>query len=338
MFVGSSVTSIFFPIYASYKALRTSDPAQLTPWLMYWTTLSLFLGVESFLYPIISWFPFYSWIRFGAHLYLVLPGKQGSVFIYQNYIHPFLSHHEHEIDIFIADSHERAKKAGLQYLKQAIEWARVNVLGLQPRRPTPPSSRQVSYTSSLLSRFNMPSARDAFAPATGMGAGATDLLSLLGNAMQAATNPGSSRGAQVEDLAASGSLVPGHLSGEEKMEYISTRRNQLLTLLQAFDNVGASAEKYHDKSPQFTPPRPIFSATGTNLASPPPSSPRLHDMTEGDLHKSRSENEFEDLAYEHFPPSNVAKRTPPIRQPSWSKWVWGDYGEKDSAVESKKDS
>ena len=56
--------------------------------------LALFLLVESWLRPLLSWFPFYAWFRLGAHLYLVLPGKQGSVFLYQEYVHPFLEEHE----------------------------------------------------------------------------------------------------------------------------------------------------------------------------------------------------------------------------------------------------
>lgn len=279
------------------------------------------------MYPVISWFPFYSWIRFGAHLYLVLPGKQGSVFLYQTYINPFLAHHEKEIDVFIAESHDKAKKAGLQYLKQAIEWARVNVLGLQPRRPTPPSSRQVSYTSNLLSRFNMPSAREGLATA----AGTSDLFSLLGNAMQQSTNAGSSRSAQAEDLAASGSLIPPHLTGEEKTEFISTQRDRLRTLLQAFESEDIAA--IPDRSPGRTPPlgNSSFLPKGTPPLS---SSPFLRQPS--DLKKSRSETEFEDLAYEDFPPATV-RRIPPVRQASWSRWVWGNYGEKDSAVTGKKE-
>ncbi|KAI7151055.1 hypothetical protein KC319_g13749, partial [Hortaea werneckii] len=105
----TSVTSILFPIFASYKALRTSDPANLAPWLMYWPTLSLFLLVESQLYFILYWVPFYSWIRLGIHLYLVAPGQQGSVYIYREYIHPFLEEHERQIDRMISDGHEKAK-------------------------------------------------------------------------------------------------------------------------------------------------------------------------------------------------------------------------------------
>ena len=299
---------------------------------MYWTTISLLNTAESYAYPIISWFPFYSWIRFGAHLYLVLPGKQGSVWIYQTYIHPFLAHHEREIDVFIAESHEKAKSAGLQYFKQAIEWARVNVLGLQPRRPTPPSSRQVSYTSSLLSRFNMPSARDGVS-STG---GANDLFSFLGNAIQQSTAPGSSRSVQAEDLAASGSLIPAHLSGNEKLEFISTQRDRLRTLLQAYESEDISGQAgssiNRDRSPGRTPPlggSPFLPAGTPPLSS----SPFLRHPS--DLQKSRSEAEFEDLAYEDVPPAT--RRTPPVRQASWSKWVWGNYGEKDSATYGKKE-
>lgn len=52
----SSIASILFPIFASYKALKTSDPAQLTPWLMYWVVLSMALLVESWLDWILFWY------------------------------------------------------------------------------------------------------------------------------------------------------------------------------------------------------------------------------------------------------------------------------------------
>lgn len=50
-----SIITVLFPIFASYKALRTSDPAQLTPWLMYWVVLSCFSLVESWTWFILAW-------------------------------------------------------------------------------------------------------------------------------------------------------------------------------------------------------------------------------------------------------------------------------------------
>lgn len=52
----SSVLTIFFPVFASYKALRSSDPSQLAPWLMYWVVLSVILLAESWTVFIIGWY------------------------------------------------------------------------------------------------------------------------------------------------------------------------------------------------------------------------------------------------------------------------------------------
>ena len=73
------------------------------------------------------------------------------------------------------------------------------------------------------------------------------------------------------------------------------------------------------------------------------------------MHKSRSESEFEDLAYEPMPdaeqyrmpdpehyrpkPSKRTSGGAPVPQGSggWSNWIWGSYGEKDSAIDPRKD-
>lgn len=59
-----SIASFLLPIFASYKALKTSDPAQLTPWLMYWVVFACALLVESWTEWILTWyvFPFLSFI------------------------------------------------------------------------------------------------------------------------------------------------------------------------------------------------------------------------------------------------------------------------------------
>lgn len=50
-----SIPTFLFPVFASYKALKTSDPALLTPWLMYWVVLACALFVESWLGFILFW-------------------------------------------------------------------------------------------------------------------------------------------------------------------------------------------------------------------------------------------------------------------------------------------
>ncbi|KAJ5963662.1 TB2/DP1/HVA22-related protein [Penicillium vulpinum] len=222
----SSVITIFFPVFASYKALRSSDPSQLAPWLMYWVVLSIILLIESWTVFIIGWFPFYSWIRLGFMAYLVLPQTQGARLLYQDYVDPFLTHHERGIEEMIGQTHERAKALGLQYFYQAIDFIREKVLGLPPQRPaTPPQPSAASYAQSLLSRFNIPVAGGA----SGTPANANDWYSVLSAAVGSVAS-GKSREVRDKELSASGNLLQRQMqsmSGAEKAHFISSQRELL---------------------------------------------------------------------------------------------------------------
>ncbi|KAF7717338.1 Uncharacterized protein PECH_002032 [Penicillium ucsense] len=231
----SSVITILFPIFASYKALRSADPSQLAPWLMYWVVLSVLLLAESWTVFIIGWFPFYSWIRLIFLCYLVLPQTQGARMLYQEYVDPFLFHHEQEIEEFIGRSHEQAKALGLQYFYKTIDLIREKVMGLPPQQPAPPPpppSGPAAYAQSLLSRFNLPTAGAASAAGTPTGASAPsyDWYSVLGAALGSVTAAGKPREVHEEQLSASGTLLQRKLqtmSGEEKASYISRQREVL---------------------------------------------------------------------------------------------------------------
>ncbi|KAL4965704.1 TB2/DP1, HVA22 family-domain-containing protein [Aspergillus stella-maris] len=231
----SSVLTILFPIFASYKALRSSDPYQLAPWLMYWVVLSAILMAESWTYFIIGWIPFYSWIRLSFFAYLVLPQTQGARMMYQEYVEPFLAHHEREIEEFIGRSHERAKALGLQYFYQLIDFVRERVLGLPPQRPaTPPPAGPAAYAQSLLSRFNLPSAVGGSNPAP-----ATDWYSAISSAVAGLTSPGKSQEARAEELSASGYLLPREFESKsraEKARFYSKQRDMLEVLRDALMN------------------------------------------------------------------------------------------------------
>ncbi|TKA49936.1 hypothetical protein B0A49_12246 [Cryomyces minteri] len=283
---------------------------------MYFVVLALLQIVESYLF-IITWLPFYAWFRLFVHFYLVLPGEQsGATYLYKRYVHPFLEQHEAYIDKVITEGHETAKAAGLQYLKQAIELFKVKVLGMPPRQQTPPHSRQASYTENLFSRFNMPSARGAFAGAAGVG-GANDLFALLGSALQQNTYPTStSRDAQAVDLSASGHLIPDSVTTpEERMAYVATQRERLRVLLQAFDK-----EAYN-------------MASDTPIRDSP--AHRASALQPGEqLKKSKSELEFEPISHDDAD-SGVGEKAKVVAAAaarSWSSWVWG----KDPAAEGQK--
>lgn len=280
---------------------------------MYWTTVSLFFAGESLFQPILSWVPLYSWMRLGLHLYLVLPGsQQGSAYIYRNHLHPFLDRHERQVDQFITNAHDGAKQAGLGYVKQAVEYVKVNVLNMAPKRtpPPPPAAAAASYTQNLFSRFAMPSARfGAVAASTGSG----DLLSLLGNTVhQAITTSTKSRDAQVEELTSSGALVPSHISSlDERSTFIATQQDRLRTLLQAYEKEAS-------------------------LASSPPVSPT--GTSKDQLKKSKSEAEFVDLAGVSVPTGGEKRPAAVTRQSSgWGAWMFGAKAATPTGAEKKSD-
>ena len=106
-----------------------------------------------------------------------------------------------------------------------------NILGIQPKEQSfAPQSQGGNYAQSLLSRFNLPSARQ------GLAAPAGDIYGLLSATMAqlASGTGGSSREAQVENM--SSSVIPeGMTSNAEKMTFLSTQRERLRILLTALD-------------------------------------------------------------------------------------------------------
>ncbi|KAK3104288.1 hypothetical protein LTR53_018529, partial [Teratosphaeriaceae sp. CCFEE 6253] len=184
----------------------------------------------------------------------------------------------------ISEGHAKAKAAGMDVVKRGIEYVRVQILGGQARQPTPPTSRNVSYSTYLFDRFAMPSARDGMAAA-----GTSDLFGLLGKALQQSTYPdATSRDDQARDLAASGTLIPPSLSGAERDDFVNTQRDRLRTLLQAFDTEAYTASGGAASGSQHRSGTPRQPSSRKSYLAP-------QDSRNEYMHKSRSESEFEDL-------------------------------------------
>ena len=162
--------------------------------------------------------------------YLVLPQTQGARLLYQDYVDPFLTYHEREIEDMIGNAHEKAKALGLQYFYKVIDLVREKVLGLPPQQQAPPPpSGPASYAQSLLSRFSIPTA-GAAAPSTGPSTGSNDWYSVLASILGSVTSTGKSQEARDEELSASGNLLQRQLesmSSADKAHYISSQREAL---------------------------------------------------------------------------------------------------------------
>lgn len=185
----------------------------------------------------------------------------------------------------------------MTYLKRAIEFVKQNVLGIQPKARSAEAYPQgANYAQNLLSRFNLPSARQ------GLAAPAGDFYGLLSAAAGGiSTTRGASRELQAEDLSKSGTLIPqGMTSASEKMTFLSTQREKLRVLLSALD------KEANDLGPEAAIERDVEKRmTGQQLS-------------EG-LKKSKSEAEFDEIGKDDLKGEKEGKAA----AGGYRFWSWG---------------
>ncbi|KAK0708540.1 TB2/DP1, HVA22 family-domain-containing protein [Lasiosphaeris hirsuta] len=347
----SSIASFLFPLFASYKALKTSDPGQLTPWLMYWVVLACALLVESWTEWILVWIPFYAYLRLLFLLYLVLPQTQGARLLYQSYIHPWLEDNETTIEDFIASAHERLRAAGIAYIKRAIELLKTNVLGLPPTPETaasasdPRSGTPQSYTQTLLARFTLPSARwNGSAPSTGAPLG-SDFYSFLASAVNAAASAATTtRGGAASTSSSTATLIPDSIRGAPaRMSFIQAQRERLAMVLSALDREATALQSEEAARAAAAADGSPFGLGGLDTERLSARSLSEQSGLSGlsGLTKSRSEADFEKLEAESGEEeemddgASMRKRTTPAAAAavspsggggSWMPWGWGGSG------------
>jgi receptor expression-enhancing protein 1/2/3/4 len=258
---------------------------------MYWVSFALLSLFEAWTWYIVSWVPFYAYFRLLVLSYLVLPQTQGARILYQSYIHPFLAQHEARIENFITDAHGKAKSAGLGYIEQLVDYVKVNVLGMQSKPVQQYQAPGVSYAQALLSRFDLPSARQ------GLAAPAGDFYGLISAAMGTMARGATSRDAQIDELSKTGTLIPQNITGVAgKINFLYTQREKLQVLLSALDKEAKDLEIQRD----------VERRVGAGGHSP-----------SGGLQKSKSEAEFDNID------KSEASGQTQQRAASWMPWSWG---------------
>lgn len=262
--------------------------------------------------------PFYSWFRLIFLLYLIAPQTQGARVLYESHLHPFLLENELAIDDFISSAHERLKTAGLTYLKQLVELLKEHVLGIQPRKETAQAqnapTNTLSYAQTLLNRFNLPSAKPAFAAA----GNATAAYSLLANAVQAyAGTPDSTRP----------NLVPENIQGQERANFISQQRERIQFLLSALDREATQTPDPTGADKAATRASLFYDGPGMSHDGAPSSDSGLtKSMSVGDFEKIDGHDE--DIIQAGQEESDVVKKLQTERSglgtgSGWMPWSWG---------------
>jgi len=87
-----------YPIYASFKALKSKQVEDDAQWLTYWIVFSFFSLVESFTDFFLFWIPFYYLFKMLALIWLYLPQTRGADLVFKRVVDPLLSKYEKRID------------------------------------------------------------------------------------------------------------------------------------------------------------------------------------------------------------------------------------------------
>ncbi|BGP37823.1 hypothetical protein JCM10449v2_001745 [Rhodotorula kratochvilovae] len=182
-------TSLLYPLYASYKALRPPPPGQtaqqqaerLERWLMYWCVMACVWVWEEWAEWTIGWFPFYHEVKTLLILWLALPQIQGSTYIYLHHLSPFLTSHEADIDAALTDARTSATRAGLGYANAAVRKLRAAVLGSLLGGATDDNAATAAGTGTPTVLADP----GATAPANTPAAGASGLAQLAGGLFRA---------------------------------------------------------------------------------------------------------------------------------------------------------
>lgn len=332
----SLVLTTLLPIYAAHKALSappTITTAQtLAPWLTYFLILSL----ASLLDPFLSILPFSAYLRLFLRLWLLLPGEsQGASLAYRAYVQPFLHQHERDIETFINDVHGQGKRLAAEWMRQVVEWIKVQLLGqsaaqVQAHQEEKEANKDVPYTQRLLAVFNTPPTSNQTSNDTATTSNGTTAAATFNSALQQATTAlayaaaaststpwsSSSSAAPTHDVTQPqphntqtnltdtlAALIPAHLSSPaERLGYVSAQKDRLRALLGAFEREEASVGQ------SLTPPA----------------------GEAADLKKSGSEADFDRIEHVEIPA--VESEMKQVGRPgvqktkSWGAWAWGGKG------------
>ena len=109
---------------ASIRAIESEEEDDDKNWLCFWTVFGIFQTVELFFGFILSFIPYYYWLRLAFFIYLMAPQTQGAAILYQKIFKPLLEQHKEEIESFIGTVMKGASSVQEEALKAAKESAK----------------------------------------------------------------------------------------------------------------------------------------------------------------------------------------------------------------------
>ncbi|RLN80150.1 hypothetical protein BBJ28_00015782 [Nothophytophthora sp. Chile5] len=103
------LVGFIYPAYMSFKAISTPNSDDDTQWLTYWVVYAFFNLTESITDLVLSWIPFYFFIKVAFLVWCYHPSTAGSNVIYNTLIKPYVAPHVAQIDSALKRGEDAAK-------------------------------------------------------------------------------------------------------------------------------------------------------------------------------------------------------------------------------------
>ena len=101
---------VAYPLWASFKAIKSTGSSDDTTWLIYWVAMSLASFAECYLVPFVQWVPFFMLARLIFYIWLQLPVCNGSIFLFKKLVLPFFQENKAVMEaVTIEDSKDAAQ-------------------------------------------------------------------------------------------------------------------------------------------------------------------------------------------------------------------------------------
>ena len=86
----TTMLGVCYPAFASFVALETEAKDDDKQWLTYWVCFGFFQIVDCFGGIILSFIPFYFFLKVGFMVWLFHPKTMGALWLYNNYLQAYV--------------------------------------------------------------------------------------------------------------------------------------------------------------------------------------------------------------------------------------------------------
>jgi receptor expression-enhancing protein 5/6 len=94
----TQLIAVLYPAFMSFISLESDDAGLEKQWLTYWVVYGAFSILDQFAGVILSFIPFYYFLKVAFLVWCMHPSTHGATIVYDTYILPYYNEYEGQIN------------------------------------------------------------------------------------------------------------------------------------------------------------------------------------------------------------------------------------------------